>query len=74
VLEGEFPVAQRPQEQTVSPSSRRSNWSPQRAQVGGSNLARTKSARISVAQKARNGTTRAGEFMFRVIGGAERVV
>jgi hypothetical protein len=27
-----------------------------------------------VAQKARNGTTRAGEFMFRVIGGPERVV
>jgi len=44
---------QGPQEQTVSPSSRRSNWSPHRAQVAGSSLARTKSARINVAQKAR---------------------
>jgi hypothetical protein len=65
---------QRPQEQTVSPSRRRSNWSPQRAQVGGSRFARTKSARIRVAQKARYGTTRAGEFMFRLIGRPEPVV
>ena len=56
------------QEQIVSPSSRRSNWSPQRAQVGGSSLARTKRARIMVTQKARYGTTRAGEFMVRLIG------
>ena len=62
------------QEQIVSPSSRRSNWSPQRAQVGGSSLARTKRARIMAAQKARYGTTSAGEFMLRLIGRAGLLV
>jgi hypothetical protein len=46
-------AAQRPQAQIVSPRAWRSNLRPHRAQVAGSSWARTKSARISVIQKAR---------------------
>ena len=62
------------QAQTVSPSAWRSNLSPQRPQVAGNSCARTKSARISVIQKARYGTTSAGEFMSPLIGRSGPVV